>query len=149
MYQGMDGRGRRTVVRRAWATLAAVAGLSFAAAALPDSGPADADIRLQISPRICTLTGNEKQCATPVRAQWHSNHDESLCLVILARQEVHHCWEHYKAGTYSIDLVFSDDVVFQLRDVSFNRVLASEVLRVIREAIQYRHRRRQPWNIFN
>ena len=72
-----------------------------------------------------------------------------VCLVILARQEVRHCWEHYKAGTYTIDLVFTDDVVFQLRDVSLDHVLASEALRVIREAIQYRHRRRQPWNIFN
>ena len=149
MHQRMDGRGRIAAVRRAWATLVAVAGLSFAGAALPDGGPADSDISLEISPRICTLAGNDKQCATPVRAQWHSNHDESLCLVILARQEVHHCWEHYKAGTYTIDLVFTDDVVFQLRDVSLNHVLASEVLRVIREAIQYRHRRRQPWNIFN
>jgi hypothetical protein len=136
-------------VRRVWATIAAVAGLSFAGAALPDSGSADPDIRLEISPRICTLTGNDKQCATPVRAQWHSSRDESLCLVILARQEVRHCWEHYKAGTYTIDLVFTDDVVFQLRDVALDRVLASEALHVIREAIQYRHRRRQPWNIFN
>lgn len=141
--------GSELWVRRVWATIAAVAGLSFAGAALPDSGPADADIKLEISPRICTLTGNDKQCAIPVRAQWRSKQDESLCLVILARQEVHHCWEHYRAGTYTIDLVFTDDVVFQLRDVSLNRVLASEALRVIREAIQYRHRRRQPWNIFN
>ena len=136
-------------VRRVWAAIAAVAGLSSAGAASPNRGPADADIKLQISPRICTLTGNDKQCATPVRAQWHSSQDESLCLVILARPEVRHCWEHYKAGTYTLDLVFTDDVVFQLRDISLDRVLASEVLRVIREAIQYRHRRRQPWNIFN
>jgi hypothetical protein len=135
--------------RRVWAAIAAVAGLSFAGAALPDNGPADADIRLEIRPRICTLAGNDKQCATPVRAHWRSSRDESLCLVILARPEVRHCWEHYKAGTYTIDLVFTDDLVFQLRDVSLDRVLASQVLRVIREAIQYRHRRRQPWNIFN
>jgi hypothetical protein len=141
--------GSELGVRRVWAAIAAVAGLSFARAALPDSGPADADIRLDIRPRICTLTGNDKQCATPVRAQWRSSRDESLCLVILARPEVRHCWEHYKAGTYTIDLVFSDDLVFQLRDVSLDHVLASQVLRVIREAIQYRHRRRQPWNIFN
>jgi hypothetical protein len=149
MHQGMDGQGRIAAVRRAWATVVAAAGLSFAGVALPESGPADAHIRLEISPRICTLSGNDKQCATPVRAQWHSSQDESLCLVILARQEAHHCWEHYKAGTYTIDLVFTDDVLFQLRDVSLNHVLASAALRVIREAIQYRHRRRQPWNIFN
>jgi len=153
MHQGMDVRGSSTAFRRAWTALAAVAGLAVAGSALAASEPADDDIRLEISPRICTLTGNDKQCATPVRAQWRSKHDESLCLVILGRpeirQEVRHCWEHYTAGTYTIDLVFTEDVVFQLRDVSLDHVLASEALRVIREAIQYRHRRRQPWNIFD
>lgn len=131
------------------AILAAAAGSLLASAALAANGPPDENIRLEISPRICTLTGNDKQCATPVRAQWRSKHDESLCLVILARQEVKHCWEHFSAGTYTVDLVFTADVVFQLRDVSLEHVLASVALRVIREAIQYRHRRRQPWNIFD
>lgn len=153
MHHGMDVRGTSGAIRRAWAAVIAVAGLAMAGSALPASGPADEDIRLEISPRICSLTGNEKQCATPVRAQWRSKQDESLCLVILGRpeirQEVRHCWEHYKAGTYTIDLVFTEDVVFQLRDISLDHVLASEALRVIREAIQYRHRRRQPWNIFD
>jgi Protein of unknown function (DUF3019) len=153
MHQGMDVRGCSTVFRRAWVGLVAVVGLSTAGSAPAASGPADKDIKLEISPRICTLTGNEKQCATPVHAQWRSKHDESLCLVILGRPEIHqevrHCWEHYTAGTYTIDLVFTEDVVFQLRDVSLDHVLASEALRVIREAIQYRHRRRQPWNLFD
>jgi DUF3019 family protein len=143
--------------RAGWAALAAavglytVAALAAANAALGPSAsdPKDEDIHLEISPRICTLTGNDKQCSTPVHAQWRSNHDESLCLVILEHKEIQRCWEHYSAGTYTVDLVFTQDVVFQLRDVSLEHVLASEVLRVIREAIQYRHRRRQPWNIFD
>jgi hypothetical protein len=36
-----------------------------------------------------------------------------------------------------------------LRDLELRNVLASEALRVIREAIRYRHKRRQPWNIFD
>ena len=84
---------------------------------------------------------------TPLRAR--ASHEESLCLVILARPEVKHCWEHYAAGNYTIELTFTEDLVFQLRDVSLEQVLASEALRVIREAIQYRHKRRQPWNIFD
>jgi len=150
-------------IRRGWTGLAAAVGLLFAAAALPaasgpspgggqsasGSGPSGEDIHLEISPRICTLTGNDKQCSIPVHAQWRSKHDESLCLVILEHKEIQRCWEHYSAGTYTVDLVFTQDVVFQLRDVSLEHVLASEALRVIREAIQYRHRRRQPWNIFD
>jgi len=46
-------------------------------------------------------------------------------------------------------LTFTEDLTFQLRDVSLEHVLASEVLRVIREALRYRHKRRQPWNIFD
>jgi hypothetical protein len=179
MHQWMVCHRRSSGTRRGWTGLAAVVGLLFAAAALPaasgpspsgssakglsasasgpptsgssasGSGPSDDDIQLEISPRICTLTGNDKQCSIPVHAQWRSKHDESLCLVILEHKEIQRCWEHYSAGTYTVELVFTQDVVFQLRDVSLEHVLASEALRVIREAIQYRHRRRQPWNIFD
>jgi hypothetical protein len=179
MHQWMVRHRRSSANRRGWTGLAAAVGLLFAAAALPaasgpstsgssarglsasasgpptsgssssGSGPSGEDIHLEISPRICTLTGNDKQCSIPVHAQWRSKHDESLCLVILEHKEIQRCWEHYSAGTYTVELVFTQDVVFQLRDVSLEHVLASEALRVIREAIQYRHRRRQPWNIFD
>jgi hypothetical protein len=166
MHQWTGGHRRFGALRRRSAGLAAAVGLLFfAAVALPaanvpsangpaangssGSAPSGEDIHLEISPRICTLTGNDKSCSTPVHAHWRSKHDESLCLVILEHKEIQRCWEHYSAGTYTVELVFTQDVVFQLRDVSLEHVLASEALRVIREAIQYRHRRRQPWNIFD
>lgn len=133
---------------RCLAALAVTVGLSMSSAYAAMS-PADDAIRLEISPRICTLTGNDKQCVTPVHARWRAPREESLCLVIVARPEVEHCWEHYSAGTYTMELTFTDDLIFQLRDVSLEHVLASEALRVIREAIRYRHKRRQPWNIFD
>jgi hypothetical protein len=105
-------------------------------------------IHLELSPRVCTLAPNDTQCDTRVQASWQSPRDESLCLVIADRPDVKRCWEHYSAGIYSIELVFTQDLVFQLKDLGMQRVLASEVLRVIREAIRYRHRRREPWNIF-
>jgi Protein of unknown function (DUF3019) len=95
------------------------------------------------------LALGDKQCDTLVRATWRSPHEESLCLVILERPDVKRCWEKYSEGSYSIQLVFTEDVVFQLKDLDLRQVLASEVLRVIREAIRYRHKRRQPWNIFD
>jgi hypothetical protein len=109
----------------------------------------DEDIRLTLSPRVCTLALNDQQCEAQVHASWQAAHEESLCLVILERPNVKRCWEHYSQGTYNIELVFTEDVVFQLKDLDLQRVLASEVLRVIREAIRYRHRRREPWNIFD
>ena len=107
------------------------------------------DIRLELSPRICTLTMNDTQCDTVVHATWRAPSNESLCLVIVGRPDVKRCWEKYSEGTYSIELIFSSDLVFQLKDIDLQQVLASEVLRVIREAIRYRHKRRDPWNVFD
>ena len=118
----------------------------LAAAGAPGTG--EDNIHLQLSPRICTLGARDKQCQTEVHAQWSAPREESLCLIILDRPDVKHCWEHYSQGTYSIVLTFVDDLTFQLRDPASQNVLASEVLRVIREALHYRHRRREPWNIF-
>jgi hypothetical protein len=111
-------------------------------------GEPGSGIQLELSPRVCTLAANERQCSTTVHANWHSPREESLCLIILGRSDVKRCWEHYSQGTYSIDLVFSDDLLFELKDSRLDTVLASEALRIIREAIRYRHRRRDPWNIF-
>jgi len=119
---------------------------SHARAVSGDEGDA---IELELSPRICTLAMNDTQCDTTVRATWRSPRDESLCLVIVGRPDVKRCWEKYSQGSYSIALTFSTDQVFQLKDVDLQQVLASEVLRVIREAIRYRHKRREPWNIFD
>jgi hypothetical protein len=109
---------------------------------------AESDIHLELSPRICTLGAHDKQCQTEVHAQWSAPRQESLCLVVLDRPEVKHCWEHYSQGTYSIELTFVKDLTFELRDTALQNILASEVLQVIREALRYRHRRREPWNIF-
>jgi hypothetical protein len=127
------------------ATLLLLAAAPHAIAAAPQEGE---DIHLELSPRICTLGARDKQCQTEVHAQWTSRREESLCLVILDRPDVKHCWEHYSQGTYSLQLTFVDDLTFQLRDPGLQSVLASEVLRVIREALRYRHKRREPWNIF-
>jgi len=113
------------------------------------SGDERDGIRLELSPRICTLAINDTQCDTVVHATWRAPSNESLCLVIVGRPEVKRCWEKYSEGTYSIELIFSTDLVFQLKDLDLQQVLASEVLRVIREAIRYRHKRREPWNIFD
>jgi hypothetical protein len=131
----------------ALAVLALLAGGGQAANAGTDAAPGQ--IRLMLSPRICTLSANDKQCDTQVHATWQSPHSESLCLIIVDRPEVKRCWENYSGGTYTIELTFTDDLVFQLKDLELRNVLASEALRVIREAIRYRHKRREPWNIFD
>lgn len=104
-------------------------------------------IRLELKPRICTLAGAEKQCETAVRAAWRAPQRESVCLVVVDRPDVKRCWENYSRGTHSVELTFDADVTFELRDPQLQDVLASKVLQVIREALEYRRKRRQPWNI--
>ncbi len=106
-------------------------------------------IRLNVSPRVCTLTSRDTECRTQVHAEWRSPRSESLCLLILGRPEIRRCWESEQSGAYSIDLVFAADLTVELREPDLQHILASETLRVIREAVNYRHRRRQPWSIFD
>ena len=105
-------------------------------------------IELDLRPRICTLSAKDRQCEAAVQAKWKSPRDESLCLVIVGRPEIKRCWERYSEGVYSVELVFSEDLVVELRDPELKDVLASRTLMVIREALQFRHRRRPPWSIF-
>lgn len=105
-------------------------------------------IQLEISPRLCTLSAADKQCDVVVHASWSAPRDESLCLVLLGRPDIKRCWDDYAFGTYTVQLEFSQDLTFQLRDPGLQNVLASDVLRVLREALEYRHRRREPWNVF-
>jgi hypothetical protein len=137
---------RRAIVP-AFVLVAFMSGTQTSAAAATD--PAGNDIRLELSPRICMLAIDDTQCETWVHARWRSPHEESLCLVIVDRPDIKRCWENYSEGTYNIELVFAEDVIFQLKDLDLRRVLASEALRVIRAAIHYRHKRRQPWNLFD
>jgi hypothetical protein len=105
-------------------------------------------IELKLRPRVCTLSEEDTTCNTTVHAQWRSPRNESLCLLIVDRPQVRQCWEDHKEGVYSVEVSFSDDLIVELRDAEADRVLASQTIAVIRRALQLRHRRRPPWNIF-
>lgn len=105
-------------------------------------------IELKLRPRVCTLSEQNPTCNTTVHAQWRSSRNESLCLLIVDRPDVRQCWEGHKEGVYSVEVSFSEDLVVELRDAELDRVLASQAVAVIRQALQLRHRRRPPWNIF-
>lgn len=105
-------------------------------------------IELKVRPRVCTLSGDDTTCNTTVHAQWRSPRNESLCLLIVDRPHIRQCWENHSAGVYSVEVSFSEDLVVELRDAQADRVLASQAIAVIRQALQLRHKRRPPWNIF-
>ena len=108
----------------------------------------DPSVHLELTPKICTVKADAAACETRVLAEWRASRDESLCLVIAQKPEVKHCWEHYSHGSYSLELTFNTDLRFELKDSQLRDTVAAESLRLIREALEYRHRRRAPWNVF-
>src|SRR3954469_4252985 len=124
-----------------------VAAFSIARVSAADQNGLPDEIDLRVQPRVCTLSATETTCRSTVKAQWHAPRSESLCLVIVDRPEVKRCWENFTDGTYSIELAFDKDLTVQLRDPELERVLASESIAVIKEALQLRRKRRQPWNL--
>ena len=121
--------------------------LSREATAAADSVPGD--IRLELSPRVCTLSSDKENCDTVVTARWHSPRDESLCLLIVGQPQVRQCWENHTEGEYTVRLIFDRDLLVQLRDLPLQNVLASETIAVIKEALRLRRKRRQPWDILS
>ena len=107
------------------------------------------DITLELQPRVCTLSADDDMCETTVRAQWRSTRDESLCLVIVDRPDIKRCWENFSKGVYSVELSFNKDLTVELRDPQLQQVLVSETIAVIKQALQLRRRRRQPWNLLD
>jgi hypothetical protein len=111
------------------------------------AGSAPSGIRLDVRPKVCTLSADDEQCSTEVQAHWRSPRNESLCLVIVNRPEIRRCWENHSEGRYTVGLAFSEDLVVELRDSELRGVLVSEAIKVIREALQLRRKRRAPWSI--
>jgi len=108
---------------------------------------ASESVELNVRPKICTLAADDEACETTVRAHWRSVRNESLCLLIVGRPEVKRCWENFSEGSYQVELTFDHDLSVELRDPSLERVVASAAITIIREALQLRRKRRQPWNI--
>jgi hypothetical protein len=133
-------------IERALFLLIACGGVTGVSAASTDRTDG---IKLELSPRICTLSAQDESCDTEVTARWSAPDDENLCLLIVDQPQVKRCWESHSEGVYTVRLVFNRDLVVELRDPQLEQVLASETLAVIREAIRLRRKRRQPWDILS
>jgi hypothetical protein len=126
--------------------LSFVSSNSVVAAASGNSGEG---IKLELSPRVCTLSADDENCDTVVTAQWSAPKDESLCLLIVGQPQIRQCWENHTEGVYTVRLTFDRDLLVELRDLQLQKVLASEAIAVIKEALRLRRKRRQPWDILS
>jgi hypothetical protein len=133
-------------IERALLWLIACSGAVAASAASTETPDG---IKLELSPRICTLSAQDESCDTEVTARWSAPNDENLCLLIVDQPQVKRCWEGHSEGVYTVRLVFNRDLLVELRDPQLEQVLASEAIAVIREAIRLRRKRRQPWDILS
>jgi hypothetical protein len=127
--------------------VSALLALAASAGARPAADPSN--IRLELSPRICTLSAEDENCDTVVTAQWRAPKDESLCLLIVGQPQVRQCWENHSEGVYTVRLLFNQDLLVELRDLELQKVLTSETIAVIKEALRLRRKRRQPWDILS
>jgi hypothetical protein len=126
-----------------------VIGLIAAGGAVAASAQRPNAIKLELSPRVCTLAADDENCDTEVTARWSAPNDESLCLLIVDQPQVKQCWENHSEGVYTVRLVFNRNLLVELRDPQLRQVLASEAIAVIKEAIRLRRKRRQPWDILS
>lgn len=104
-------------------------------------------VQFDVHPRVCTLSIDMESCSTVLHAHWRSPHDQSLCLIVVGQPQIKRCWENYSEGSYMAELEFKEDLTVELRDLELDAVLAAKTIPVIKETQQYRHRRRDPWNI--
>lgn len=105
-------------------------------------------VELDLRPRVCTMAAGDKQCRAQVLVSWRSAPPRALCLTVADRPELNHCWDAASEGNITVEVRAAADVAFQLQTADRPPVVASNVLRVVRESIQYRPRRRAPWSLF-
>jgi DUF3019 family protein len=113
----------------------------------PPAAIAEEPLELESVPRVCTLSADDEQCRTRVVLSWHSPRRISVCLGRADQPEPYRCWQESSQGSYELELAAAGDVRFVLTEGE--RVRAAVVLRVVREAKRQRHKRREPWNVFD
>jgi hypothetical protein len=104
-------------------------------------------VQLKLNPRLCTLSKDEPRCKALVRISWTSEAKQSLCLKVVNRPDVNHCWKQNSQGNFGIQLAFKNDLTVELRDSRTQSLVASKTISIVREG-EYRHRRRHPWDLF-
>jgi hypothetical protein len=115
----------------------------------PPAAIAEEPLELESVPRVCTLSADDEECRAKVVLSWRSSSPVSVCLGIAERPQPYRCWQDALQGSYELELAATGDVRFVLTEGEPRTVHASVVLRVVRETKRYRHKRREPWNVFD
>lgn len=103
---------------------------------------------MDIKPRLCTLGEGDTHCRTPVHVVWNAEQEQNACVDFQLFPEVTQCWQDSRSGEVHVELEFDEDLIVSLRDRDSNNILLERTITLVREAVRYRRKRRQPWNIF-
>ncbi|QQD18175.1 DUF3019 domain-containing protein [Spongiibacter nanhainus] len=105
-------------------------------------------ITFAITPRLCVLAEKESACEDKLEISWLSREPRSVCLYRSDKTLPLRCWEDEFGGRHRFALSIADNVMFSLREIDHDQLVASAEFEVIRDQPEYRRRRRNPWSFF-
>lgn len=105
-------------------------------------------ITFAITPRLCVLAEKETACEDKLEISWIAAEPRSVCLYRNDKTLPLRCWEDEFGGRHRFALSIADNVVFSLREIDRDQLVASAEFEVVRDQPEYRRRRRNPWSFF-
>lgn len=107
------------------------------------------EINLQVQPRICVVAPGEQSCSLQLQVSWTSATLRDVCLHLNGQSDSLQCWQAQQAGTFSIALTQTHNILIQLLDAQNLEVLSELGIPVItRDLRDTRRRRRHAWSVF-
>ncbi len=105
-------------------------------------------ILFSIKPNLCVLSQGEEICRDELVISWQSEERLSLCLYQIDKRLPLRCWEGEFSGAHNIEISASENIDFELRDMSEKDLLVSDSFEVVQDRGDYRRRRRNAWSFF-
>jgi len=107
------------------------------------------EVSLQAQPRLCVVPVGEQSCSLKLQVSWTSATFRDVCLHLNGQPESLQCWQAQQAGTFSVALTQTQNILIQLLDAENLEVLSEVGIPVItRDLRDTRRRRRHAWSVF-
>ena len=107
------------------------------------------EISLQAQPRLCVVPAGEQHCSLQLQVSWTAATLRDVCLHLNGQTESLQCWQAQQAGTFSIALTQTHNILIQLLDAQNLEVLREVDIPVIKRDLRdTRRRRRHAWSVF-
>lgn len=105
-------------------------------------------VEFTLQPRLCVISHKQSSCKDRIKIRWLAREIQSLCLHREDWAPAIRCWEQQQKGAHQYDIDSDQNVIFLLKSLAKDELLAQAIFEVIKEELQYRRRRRNPWSFF-